>query len=156
MSPSAHDTQASGPTTPPPSDEQSRAEVVDAAKQLVRAANLRITYASFQWEWCNDQGDPPFHGRVDVAWEVAAGSTSQVLSKQIAATAAQQPGWAPGPPPGFQPAGDVVHKGGVMVIVGPGNYPERGAVQIFGECRNMNDHRSDNQVVDITAEVRGG
>lgn len=156
MSPPTQGTQASGPTTPPPSDDQSRAEVVDAARELVRAAKLSITYASFQWEWCNDQGEPPFHGRVDLAWEVPVGTTSQVLSKQIAATAAQQPGWAPGPPPGFQPAGDVVHKGGVMVIVGPGNYPERGAVQIFGECRNINDHREDNGIVDITDEVRGG
>jgi hypothetical protein len=156
MSPSPHDAQASGPTTPPPSDEQSRAEVVDAARQLVQAADLRITYASFQWEWCNDQGEPPFHGRVDLAWEVPAGTTSVAVSKQIAATAAQQPGWASGPPPGFQPAGDVVHKGGVMAVIGPGNYPERGAVRIFGECRNMNDHRDDNRIVDITDEVRGG
>lgn len=43
----------------------------------------------------------------------------------------------------------------MMVVVGPGNYPERGAVQIFGECRNMNDHGDDNQITDITAEVRG-
>lgn len=155
MSPSTPDTQASGPTAPSPSDEQSRAEVIDAATELVQAANLRVTYASFQWEWCNDQGEPPFHGRVDLAWEVPEGATSQAVSKQIAATAAQQPGWAPGPPPGLQPAGDVVHKGGVMVVVGPGNYPQRGAVQIFGDCRNMNDHRDDNQIVDITSEVRG-
>lgn len=155
MSPSGPDNQTSGPTAPPPSDEQSRAEVVDAAKELVQVAGLRITYASFQWEWCNDQGEPPFHGRVDLAWEVPAGTTGQAFSEQIAATAARQPGWAPGPPPGFQPAGDVVHKGGVMVVVGPGNYPERGAVQVFGECRNMNDHRDDNQIVDITGEIRG-
>lgn len=156
MSPPTNDTQASGPTTPSPSDEQSRAEVVDAATQLVRAANLQITYASFQWEWCNDQGEPPFHGRVDLAWVVPAGATSQMLSKQIAATAAQQPGWASGPPPGMQSAGEVVHRGGVMVVIGPGNYPDRGAVQIFGECRNMNDHRGDNEIADITDEVRGG
>ena len=155
MSPSTPDTQASGPTAPSPSDEQSRAEVVDAATELIKAANVRVTYASFQWEWCNDQGEPPFHGRVDLAWEVPEGDTSQAVTKRIAATAAQQPGWAPGPPPGLQPAGDVVHKGGVMVVVGPGNYPQRGAVQIFGNCRNMNDHSDDNQIVDITAEVRG-
>ncbi|PRC50552.1 hypothetical protein C6A85_68805, partial [Mycobacterium sp. ITM-2017-0098] len=95
--------------------EQSRAEVVDAARELVQAAELRITYASFQWEWCNDQGEPPFRGRVDLAWEVPVGETSPAVSKRIAATAAQQPGWAAGPPPGLQPTGDVVHTGGVMV-----------------------------------------
>ncbi|UXA13685.1 hypothetical protein KXD97_07855 [Mycobacterium sp. SMC-8] len=154
MSPSEPNTpQAGGPTAPPPSDAESRAQVVDAAKDVVRTANLRVTYASFQWEWCNDQGDPPFHGRVDVAFETPPG---QSVSRQIADTLAGQPGWAPGPPPGFQPAGDAVHKGGVMVLVGPGNYPDRGTVEIYGECRNFNDHRDDNQLADITDEVRGG
>ena len=157
MSPSDQSTpKADGPTAPPPSDAESRAQVVDTAKDVVRATDLRVTYASFQWEWCNDQGDPPFHGRVDMAFEVPPGADSQGLGRQIAATLAELPGWAPGPPPGFQPAGDVVHRGGVMVIVGPGNYPERGAVEIYGEGRNMNDHRDDNELTDITAEVRAG
>ncbi|WNG87777.1 hypothetical protein C6A87_000300 [Mycobacterium sp. ITM-2016-00317] len=153
MSPSEQSTpQGSGPSVPPPTDQQSRAQVVDIAKEVVRAANLRVTYASFQWEWCDDQGEPPYHGRVDLAFETPV---DRSVSRQIAEALAGQPGWAPGPPPGSQPAGDAVHKGAVMVLVGPGHYPDRGAVEIYGECRNTNDHRDDTELTDITTEIRG-
>ena len=135
-------------------DAESRAQVVDAAKEITRAANLRVTYATFEWEWCNDQGEPPYHGRVDVAYEVPAGVDSASMARQVAAAAAGQPAWAQGPPPGFRPYGEVVHKGGVMAIAGPGNYPERGSLQIFGECRNMTDHQGDSALEDITGDVQ--
>ena len=138
----------------PISDEESRAQVVDAAKAITAAAGLDVTYANYQWEWCNDQGRPPYHGRVDVAYEVPAGTDSAAMAKQVAAVAARQPGWASGPPPGLNPYGEVVHKGGVMAIASVGNYPERGALQIFGECKNMNDHRDDSALHDITGEVK--
>lgn len=135
-------------------DDESRAQVVDAAQQIARAANLRVTYATFEWEWCNDQGEPPYHGRVDVAYEVPAAVDSASMARQFAAAAAKQRAWASGPPRGLNPYGEVVHKGGVMAIAGPGNYPERGSLQIFGECRNMTDHHGDSAIVDITGDVQ--
>ncbi|MEH3141346.1 MAG: hypothetical protein PGN37_14445 [Mycobacterium kyogaense] len=154
MSPPPENTASAGPTAQGLPDDQARAQVVDAARDIARAANLRVTYATFEWEWCNDQGEPPYHGRVDVAYEVPQGTDSATMAKQVAATAAQQPGWAPGPPPGLNPYGEVVHKGGVMAIASVGNYPERGSLQIFGECRNMTDHRDDSALKDITGEVK--
>lgn len=142
------------PEATPISDEDSRAQVVDAAKELVRAANLDVTYANLQWEWCNDQGEPPFRTKIEIAFVVPPGMTAQEFGATVASTAAAQPGWAPGPPPGNHAAGDIVRKGGVWAVVGPGNYPQRGGIEIFGECRNMNDHR-DTAGVEITAEVRG-
>jgi len=153
-SPSPKNTPSAAPAAQALPDDQARGQVVDAAREIARAANLHITYATFEWEWCNDQGEPPYHGRVDMAFEVPAGTDSAAMSKQIAATAARQPGWSPGPPPGLKPFGDVAHKGGVMAIAAPGNYPERGSVRVFGECRNMNDHRNDTDVHDITSEIQ--
>lgn len=154
MSPPPQDTASATPSAQDLPDAEARAQVVDAAKEIARAANLRVTYATFEWEWCNDQGEPPYHGRVDVAYEVPQGTESAAMAKQVAAVAARQPGWAPGPPPGLNPYGEVVHKGGVMAIASVGNYPERGSLQIFGECRNMNDHRDDSALHDITGEVQ--
>ncbi len=147
--------QPDQPESAPISDDESRAQVVDAAVEIAKAANLDVTYANYQWEWCNDQGEPPYRSRVDIAFTVPPGTTSADLSKKVASTAAAQPGWAAGAPPGIHSAGDVVHKGNVWAVIGPGNYPERGGIQIFGECRNMNDHR-DTGGVEITEEVRGG
>ncbi len=41
-----------------------------------------------------------------------------------------------------------------MAIASVGNYPQRGSLQIFGECRNMTDHRDDSALHDITGEVQ--
>ena len=142
------------PKVSPLSDDESRAQVVDAAREIVRAAGLDITYANLQWEWCNDQGEPPFRTKVELAFVVPPGSTGQAAGTEIATAVAAQPGWEPGPPPGQHSAGDVVHKGNVWATVGPGNNPDRGAVVVFGECRNMNDHR-DTGGVEITDEIRG-
>lgn len=139
----------------PISDEESRAQVVDAAKAITAAAGLDVTYANYQWEWCNDQGEPPYRSRVDIAFVVPPGTTNIDASKTVATTVAAQPGWAAGTPPGIHTAGDAVHKGNVWAVIGPGNYPERGGIRIFGECRNMNDHRNSGGV-EITDEIRGG
>ncbi len=147
--------KAQGPAAQPLSDDQARTQVIGPAREVVKAADLNITYATFEWESCNDQGDPPYRGRVDVAVVVPPGVDSQTLSKQIATSAAKQPGWAPGAPQGQRPFGELAHKGHVMVIVGPGNYPERAEVQVFGECRNMNDHHGHTGPFEVTDEVRG-
>jgi hypothetical protein len=146
---------SAGPSVQPLSDDEARAQVVDPAREVVKAANLEITYATFEWESCNDQGDPPYHGRVDVIFTVPPGVDPSTLRKQVAASAAAQPGWAPGAPPDMHPFGDLAHKGNVMVIVGPANYPERSAVRIFGECRNMSDHRGHTGPFEVTDQVRG-
>ena len=160
MFPTNRQSHGAGPSTSsaapqPLSDDEARSQVVDAAKTVVAAANLTVTDATFSWEWCNDQGDPPYHGRVDLAFKIPPEVTDKAaLFKQIAAQAAKQPGWAPGPPPGLNPYGDVAHIGGVMAVVAPGNYPENGRVRVFGECRNMTDHRKDNKRSDVIDELR--
>ncbi len=153
----SHRKSEAGPAIQPLSDDESRAQVVDPARQLAAAAGLNVTNATFGWEWCNDQGDPPYHGRVDVAFKLPPEVTDKTAYFQkIAAQAAKLPGWAPGPPPGLNPYGEVAHSGGTMMIIGVGNYPENGEIQVFGECRNMNDHRTDSEFHGITDEVRGG
>jgi putative hemolysin len=143
-----------GPSVQPLSDEQARAQVIDPAREVVKAAGLQITYATFEWGSCNDQGDPPYQGEVNVAFVIPPGVDAQVLSKQVAAAAAKQPGWAPGPPPDGHLAGELAHKGNVAVTVGPGNYPDRGSVQVYGECRNMTDHHHHDERSEITEDLR--
>jgi hypothetical protein len=143
----------SSPSVVPLSDEQARAQVVDAAREIVHAANIQITYATFEWESCNDQGDPPYHGLVNVAYVVPPGVDGATSSRRVAAAAAAMPGWSPGPPPGLRPFGEIAHRGGIMAIAGVGNYPDRDQLEVVGECRDTTDHHGDNAAKDITAEV---
>src|SRR5689334_12194856 len=51
-------------------DQQSMAQVVDPAIQIVRAVQLEDVTGGFSYGSCNDQGDPPFQGRVEVAFKM--------------------------------------------------------------------------------------
>ena len=56
-------------------------------------------------------------------------------------------GWYDGPPPGKNPFGTVVHTDTVIAVIGQNPVArDDGYVHVFGECRNMDDHRDDASV----------
>lgn len=57
--------------THPMTPEQSRAQVVDAARQLVAVLGLKGVAAHFSRESCNDQGEAPFRGVVGLDYNHA-------------------------------------------------------------------------------------
>ncbi|WP_241780118.1 hypothetical protein [Mycobacterium persicum] len=150
MFPFAHD-----PDHPeyPLSDDQAKAQVIEPARQIVKMADLQDVSGGFGWESCNDQGDPPYRGRVGVSFGVPAGFDQQVYFQQIAAKMMAH-GWSPGAPSGQHLFGTTIHKDGVTAIIGinPG-WREGGAIDLFGECRNMNNHRTDNNAVSIKDQL---
>jgi hypothetical protein len=144
------------PSLAPMSDEQAKAQVVDPAKEIARAAQLRDITGGFSFEACNDQGEPPFRGLVEMGFALPQDMEPKTYFRQIAKTMVGQ-GWSDGPPPGKVPFGTVIHKGPVMAIMG--QHPvskENGYVQLSGECRNMVDHRNDGKTgaADITDELQ--
>ena len=136
---------------PEMSDEQTRAQVVDPAKRLVQSAGLQLRGASFRFSACTDQGVAPFRGRVSMGFTFPAGVDKQAyLDEIIAAMTAD--GWSDGAPPGKKPHGRAMHLGEVMAIIAANpDHPDRGYIQIHGECRNADDHSADEQ--DIRAEL---
>ncbi len=136
------------------SDEQTRAQVVDPAKRIVKAAGLQGFTAAFEFSPCTDQGVPPFRGVAKVFFVFPAGADEGVFVGQIAALMVAD-GWSDGPPAGKKPHGRVVHQGEVMAIIASSpDHPGQGDIQIYGECRNPTDHRSASSE-DITAELNG-
>lgn len=138
---------------PEMSDEQTRAQVVDPAKRLVQSVGLQLTGASFRFSACTDQGVAPFRGRIGMGFTFPAGVDKQAfIDKIIAAMIAD--GWSDGAPPGKKPYGHALHMGEVMALVSPNpDHPDRGLIDILGECRNAADHSGDRQ--DIVAELTG-
>ncbi len=147
--------QASGPPPSPLSDEQAMAQAVEAARQIVRAARLLDVTGGFLFESCNDQGHPPYRGRVDMSFAIPDATEPDAHFRQIAATMADQ-GWSTGPSPGTCPVGVVIHTETVMAIIGRAcGATTRGSVQVCGQCGNMTDHRTDGKTVgtDITDQL---
>jgi hypothetical protein len=134
------------------------AQAVGAAREIVNTAGLRDVTGSFLFESCNDQGLPPYRGRVDMSFAVPAGVEPDEHFRQIA-TAMVEQGWSEGPPTGTCPFGLVVHTDAVMAIICVASGDRsRGAVQVCGQCRNHTDHRQDGKTVgvEITAQLVGG
>lgn len=134
--------QPANPLTP----EQSTQQVVDVGRQLRKVAGLRDVSGGFSFESCNDQGEPPYRGRVEMSSELPADIAPDVYARQVA-DAMVAAGWSDGPPPGKKPYGTVINKDGVMVVMGRAHVPGRLAYTVFGECRDGTDHRDDGATV---------
>lgn len=134
--------QASKPEQPL-SDGQSVAQVVAAAKQIANVSRLQDVSGEFHWEACNDQGEKPYRGRLDMTFVVPQGSDHNAYFQRIANTM-EANGWSAGPLHGQHATGTVIHQDDVMATIGISPYPVAdGSVKLLGQCRNMNDHRRD-------------
>ena len=126
----------------PMSTEQARSQVVEPAKQIARLAKLEDAYAAFSFSSCNDQGEAPYKGVVRLNFTLPAAEKADAYFDRIAATMAAN-GWTDGPPPGFTSYGRVIHTQGVVGIMAPGPADGWANVELSGECRNMDAHKSD-------------
>ena len=101
------------------------AQVVQAAREMVRAAALAEVTGEFLFESCNDQGPPPYRGRVNMSFAVPGVSRPRSIS-------------AGSPRRWFDRGG---RRAGRRVA--------RGSAQVCGECRNIIDHRNDGKTVGV-------
>ena len=139
----------------PLSDDATIAQVVEPAKQIVAVAGLQGVRAGFDFVSCNDQGDPPYQGKVVLAFDLPPGANPDEYFKTIAAKLVAV-GWTDGSPPGQHLAGTVVNKDGVSASMGPMPWrPGKGSIDLYGECRNMTDHHHDDpHGIDVTSKIR--
>src|SRR6478736_36540 len=77
------------PSTPPPepvqsqSDEDTIKQVVDPAKTIVAVAALKDVSGGVGFEACNDQGEPPYRGRLEMGFRIPGVKAPTNYSKQI-------------------------------------------------------------------------
>jgi hypothetical protein len=140
----------------PVSDEQSRKQVVEPAKQIVALGGLQTTSAGYLLVSCKNQYDPPYQGVVYLTFAVPSGANAASYFPTIAATLTAS-GWTQGAPAPNHPFGSTLSKDAVAVSIYPQDDDSGfGVLNLSGECRNGNDHRSDSTGwADITAELSG-
>jgi hypothetical protein len=146
------------PPPPPLSDEQTMAQVVEPARHIVRAAGLRDVTGGFMFESCNDQGEPPYRGRVEMSFAMPDGVEPDAYFNQIVVTMVGE-GWTEGPPPGKCPVGVAIHTETVMAIISSASGARtRGLIHVCGQCRNITDHCIDGATIGtaITDRLRQG
>jgi hypothetical protein len=121
----------------PMTPEQSKAQVINAAKEIVISLALKGVSANFTRDSCNDQAVAPFRGRVELNYDHAPTlEASQAEIQQMIATLKQH-GW--GAPGDFHTHAPALSKQGVTAVFDPYSPVQNagGSISIYGECRDM-------------------
>jgi hypothetical protein len=137
----------------PLTDDQAMAQVVEPAKQIVAAADLQGVSGGFSFSSCNDQGDPPYMGKVTLSFLIHGDPDAYFQQVRMAMTAH---GWNDGAPPGQQYFGTTLNKEGVTANISfvPSDH-SYGQINLYGQCRNTTDHHNDGKTngTDITNQL---
>ncbi len=138
----------------PVTDEQSKAQVVEPARQIVSVTGLQTASAGYLLMSCKNRDDPPYQGAVYLTFGLPAGERADTYFDALA-SALRTHGWAEGPPPNNHALAKAFSQDAVTVTIYRDNDdPGVGVVRVYGQCRNMSDHRHDaTGWVDVTGEV---
>jgi hypothetical protein len=126
----------------PLNDEQTRAQVVEPAKQIVAVAKLQGAVGGYILMSCKNQTDPPYQGAIYLTFDLPKPKSLDYFDQIAAAMVAH--GWQKGLPPNQYLFGTTVYKDGVTAILY--RDPDRrtsGIMKVYGECRNIANHRND-------------
>lgn len=136
-------------------DEQTRAEVIEQAKDIVAIAGLAQPTADYSLVSCKNRDDPPYQGAVYLNFVLPTDVGAEAYFRTVGAALVAH-GWREGLPPNQHFFGQNLSKDGVSALL----YPEsasstHGVARIHGQCRNTTDHRSDSTAwVDVTDRLR--
>jgi len=141
----------SNPLTP----EQSKAQVIDAGKEIVHTLGLQVIEPAFWRASCNDQGDPPFEGKMMIGYPMAA--SLQVSEEEIADMVGRlrNLGWT-SPSDDVHTHGTALEKNGVTAIFYPQNVGESSrGLEITGACRDVTTSKQtagNPEIVDLSTQ----
>lgn len=139
----------------PLSDEQTEAQVVGQAKNIVTVARLQKATAGYLLMSCKGHDDPPYQGAVYLNFTLPADARPDTYFDGIAAAMVAR-GWQAGASPNRYVFGKTLSKdGSTAIIYRDMDYPDRGVMRLYGQCRDTTDHRNDDTGwVDITTRLR--
>lgn len=142
------------PVAHPLTDDQSRAQVLGPARDIVTAGRLTGVSGTYLLMSCQNADDPPYQGAVYLNFDVPGVMGTPRFFAAIAA-AMRARGWQEALPPNRHPGGHALTRDGVTILYFRNDDTSaRGTMQIYGECRNVTDHRLDTTGwADITAEL---
>lgn len=128
-----HSEGVAHPMTP----EESKAQVISAARDIVTTLALKGASANFTRDSCNDQAVAPFRGRVQLSYDHAPTLDASRAQIQQMIMVLQQHGW--GASGEFHSHSPALSKQGVTAVFDPYSPAQKagGSISIYGECRDM-------------------
>jgi hypothetical protein len=138
----------------PLTDEQSRIQVIEPARQVVSLNDMQTTSAGYLLMSCKNDADPPYQGAVYLTFMLPDSAHAETYFPAVAATMVDH-GWTEGVQPSDRLYGRTLSKDSVTAVVyRQDGDPRLGIVRLYGECRNVTDHRADTTGwVDVTGDL---
>lgn len=121
--------------TGPPSADQSRAQVLGAARELVATLRLPVLQAAFWRAACGDGGRPPFRAQVRISYPRAAGYAQSEAEIAAMIRRLTETGWTA--EPGFPSHSRALAKNGITALFrGQNASVSTRAVEVIGDCED--------------------
>lgn len=138
-------------------DEQSKDQVIATARQFIAAGRLTGATGSYMLMACEEDDDPVYQGSLYVNFDLPPIREIPSFFREIARNL-YPGGWREGVPPGHHPGGKTLAREGMAAVYyRHPDVPGRGVLQIYGQCRNVTDHRLDTSgFLDISRELTAG
>ncbi|MCX2929582.1 hypothetical protein ORI20_04805 [Mycobacterium sp. CVI_P3] len=142
------------PVADPLTDEQAKLQVLEPAGEIVGTGKLSGVSASYLLMSCKNVDEPPYQGAIYLNFDVPGVMQTPQYFGAIAKAMAGR-GWTEAIRPSRHPGGRTFTRDGVTVIFfRNSDRDDRGTMQIYGECRDVTDHRNDpTGWVDVTAAL---
>lgn len=116
--------------------EQSKAQVIDAATDVSHAVAQTVASANFSRSSCNDQGEAPFRGVVDIYYAAPADAAAAAAAFDQMTQRLKGAGWAADS--GFQNHGTALKKNAVDAVLYPADASvAKVHIVLYGECRDV-------------------
>jgi hypothetical protein len=126
----------------PMTDAQAAAQVLGSAKQIVSTAELREVTGGYAFVSCKNANEPPYQVTVYMNFRLPHNNSVKYLRDVAAALATH--GWTTAPAMGEHFGQKLTRDGVTAVFYRIGNDTDFATMRLYGECRNVADHRHDN------------
>lgn len=122
----------------PMTPEEAKAQVVSAARDVVKTLQLKDVGATFRYEACSDEGKPPYRGLVQIDYAHSPTYEGSQAEIQAFVDTLRRDGWSTDS--GFASHATSLAKNNVITLLRPYAPNGSGGIEVRGECRDVTDH----------------
>ena len=128
----------------PMTDAQAAGQVLASARQIVETARLQQVTGGYAFVSCKNENEPPYQAAVYLNFLLPQNNSVSYLRDVGAALIAN--GWAPAASTGEHFGQKMTRDGVTAIFYRSVNDTNFATMRLYGECRNVADHRNDNPV----------
>jgi hypothetical protein len=129
----------------PMTPEEAKAQLIAAARDVVKTLQLKDVGATFRYEACSDEGKPPYRGLIQMDYAHSPTYEGSQAEVRAFVDTLRRDGWSTDS--GFASHAASLARDSTVALLRPYAPNGSGGIEIRGECRDVTDHRGDQDAV---------